>query len=422
MTDKIKVVWVCSFSNEEIRKHYSIKINPVLKWILQKRGKMPNFADDTAKWNTNAIKEFEKFTEVDLHIISPIRYLEKKEIRFQLNGIKYYFFREENSDLFSQLFYQTINKYNAKFFKNRKKIKKIIRGIEPKIVHVIGAENPYYATAMLDLDNNTTNIIQLQALLDRLVLVTNNPLQKKDFAYKGLIERSIINKADYVGTTVQVFKDYIKKEINPNAKFIDISIAMGNRINLAKEEKKYDFVYFAANINKAGDEAIKAFAIAQKKHPQITLNIIGGFDNDFKAKLDKIIHDNGIEKAVFFEGKLPTYNDVIRQIRQSKFALLPLKMDLVPSTVREAISNGLPVITTITENGTDTLNNKRESVLLSQQDDDMAMAENMIRLIENPDDAELIKNNAILTETENFNNSIAMQNWLVAYKKIVGSL
>ena len=102
---QIKVVWICAFSNPKVREHFTTKINPILRFILKKKGHPVNTSVDYGIWNSNAIKEFEKIKDIDLHIISPIRYLSKKEVRFDVNGIHYYFFRDENSNLISQLYY-----------------------------------------------------------------------------------------------------------------------------------------------------------------------------------------------------------------------------------------------------------------------------------------------------------------------------
>lgn len=416
---QVKVVWICSFSNPEVREHYTTKANPVLQFLLKIRGRSVDLSTDSAIWNSNAIKEFEKIKSVDLHVITPVRYLTEKEVRFEINGVHYYFFRDENSGVIRYIYYQLFKKFKTLFKKNRKHIRKLVKEVDPDIVHVIGAENPQYSLALLDVPSNIPSIIQLQALLDRLVGITKDEFEKKSFAYKGKLEREIIRKADFIGTIVPDFREYIKKEIKADAKFLDISLAMNNEINLSEEQKIYDFVYFAANISKAGDEALKSFAIAHQTHPEITLNIVGGFDKDFKELLDGIIKKYSLENAVFFEGKLPSHSDVISQIRKSKYALLPLKMDLVPNTIREAICNGLPVVTTKTVNGTTNLNKERESVLLTEQGDHIAMAQNMIALLENPSVAEAIRKNAVITEKEqNYNNHEQMLQWANAYLKI----
>ena len=417
--NKVKVVWICSFSNPKVRGHYTTKASPILCYLLKKIGRSIDIDSDSGIWNSNAINEFEKINNIDLHIISPIRNLTEKEVRFDINGVHYHFFKDENSGLIRYLYYQIVTKHKSRFLRNRKHIQFIINKIHPEVVHVIGAENPQYSLALLDIPNGIPTLIQLQALLIRLVGITTNSLEKKSFAYKGKLEIEIINKADFVCTTVSEFSDYIKKEIKPDAKFLEISLAMSSEINLTEEQKIYDFVYFAASISKAGDEALKSFAIAHQQHPAITLNIVGGYDEGFKKILDAIIKEFGLENAVFFEGRLPTHTDVISQIRKSKYALLPLKMDFVPNTIREAMCNGLPVVTTITENGTNNLNEERNSVLLSEQGDHIAMAKNMIMLLEDSSFAETLRGNAVITEKEqNNDNYEEMLRWADVYTKI----
>lgn len=417
--EKIRVVWICSFSNANVREHYKTKINPVLQYISKKIGRPIDVTSDSAIWNSNALREFEKISGIELHVVTPIRHLSEKEVRFEINGIKYYFFRDENSGLISFLFFQLFRKNKSQFIKNRRRVQKLIKIIQPELVHVIGAENPQYSLALIDIPKNIPTIIQLQALLDRLVNVTKDPFQKKNFAYKGRLEREIISKADFVATTIPEFKDYILKKIKPNTSFLDLTLAMSNEINLTEVEKRYDFVYFASSLSKAGDEALKSFTIAYQQYPEITLNFVGGYDDEFKKSLDEIIVQFGLEDAVFFEGRLPTHQDVLTQIKKSRYALLPLKMDFVPNTIREAICNGLPVVTTITENGTTNLNKARKSILLSEQGDHKAMAENMMLLLSNKSLAEELMRNAIVTEKEqNDDNYKLMLQWAAVYTEI----
>ena len=143
--------------------------------------------------------------------------------------------------------------------------------------------------------------------------------------------------------------------------------------------------------------------------------MVGGYTVDLKSMLDNRLKELGIEHSVTFEGKLATHEDVIRQIKKSRFALLPLKMDVIPGTVREAMANGLPVVTTITENGTPNLNKKRESVLLSAQGDYQAMATNMLKLVDDPEYAKTIQANAGLTASERTSNKLIIDKWVEAY-------
>lgn len=415
MDKKIKVVWICSFSNPEIRRYAKIKPKSIFERIAYKLLKI-NISDakDTAIWNSNAIEQFENFHNIDLHIICAYRRLIKKEIRFNLRGINYYFFREENSSFVNKIYKLIFTKNTSLYKKNRLLFSRLISEIQPDIVHVIGAENPYYSLALLDVPQTIPTIIQLQALLTRLVNITKDSIEKKAFKYKGDLEQLIIQKANYIGTTVPSFAEFIRNNIKKDAVILKTSLAMAQQIDLSQEEKEYDFVYYSANIQKAGDDAIEAFIIAFEKNNKITLDIIGQYEESFKEKLINRLKTVGAENSVKFEGLLPTHNDVIKQIRKSKYALLPLKMDIVPNTIHEAMGNGLPVVTTITD-GTPKLNNKRLSVLLSKQGDYKSMADNMLKLICSEELTISLRNNAAITESEYSNNYDRMLKWVEAY-------
>ena len=415
---KIRVAWICSFSNEKMRARLPFDSGGCFKGLYKLLGVTFGRDTDSAIWNTNAIEEMEKIDDVELHVICPVRGLAKEEVLYEGNGIHYYFFREQNSDIVRFVWHQLFSKYTSHYKKNRRVLSRFISEIQPDVVHVMGAENPYYSLSLLDVPSNIPTIIQLQALLTRLVNVTKVKEEKKSFYYKGLMEREIIKKADYIGTTLDDFKKFIIEEIKSDAQFLDISLAMAQKINLEPSEKQYDFVYFSANISKAGEEALESFILAHKKNPTITLDIVGGYDEAFRARLDARIKEYGLENCVTLEGRLPSHDDVIRQIRKARFALLPLKMDFVPNTLHEAMANGLPVVTTITD-GTPSLNEMKKCVLLSEQNDFQAMADNMMALLDNESLSNELRQNAAVYENERSNNRSIIAKWVEAYKNIV---
>lgn len=415
MEKKLKIVWVCAFSNMEVRRHYRTNVGFLMKIVNKLLKGKTSIAQDYGVWNTYGIAEMEKRDDVELHIVSPIRYLTERKIHFEINGVYYHYFRDENSTFFRQIWYQLFTKNRSLFKHNRAIAKQIINNISPDIMHVIGAENPYYSTVLLDVPKNIITIVQLQTLLNKAVRETTIPKEKKSFAYKSHIESMLFDKANYIGTNVTLFMDFIKKHINEKAEFLKLSLALTEPVDFSYDKKEFDFVYFAAGINKAVDVAIEAFAIAYKKNPTLTLDIVGGYTMELKSVLDARIKELGIDNAITFEGKLATHEDVIQQIKKSRFALLPLKMDVISGTVREAMANGLPVVTTITENGTPKLNEKRESVLLSAQGDYQAMADNMLKLVNDPEYAQTIQANAGLTASERMSNKLIIDKWVEAY-------
>lgn len=411
---KIKVVWICWFVNRKVHGTIDKRI-PLWRRILGRK-KTSLMVDEIARWNTNAISEFEKYDDVELHVICPYSNMKNSMEEFEKDNIHYHIFSNQMDSFITLLLIKCYRKFfcnEPAFSCNRKIIRQLIKDIKPDVIHVMGAENAFYSKAFLDIPDEIPSIIQLQTLLSDPEISKSYP----SLRYRIPSEIAILKKAIYIGTSVERYRQIIKDIINESATFLNISLALTEKPNMEAREIIYDFVYFAANINKAVDLVIEAFAIAHKKRPNITLDIIGGYDDVFKAVIDKRIVDLGITGNVRFEGRIPAYEDVINQVRKARFALLPLKTDIVSSTIREAMANGLPTVTTITS-GTPSLNKTMECVLLSDIGDHQAMANNMLRLLDDSTLAQKLSFNSISLTSERKSNSDITKEWIKAYRVI----
>ena len=76
--NKIEVVWICHFTNEAVQKY------------LKPRKKVTEFAP----WITLGIKEAEKRNDIELHIVSPHRWINGTK-EFKLNNVNYHFLTRE---------------------------------------------------------------------------------------------------------------------------------------------------------------------------------------------------------------------------------------------------------------------------------------------------------------------------------------
>ncbi len=409
---KIKIVWLCAFSNKSIRSHLSFS------WwywgnMLRRALGMKQHVD-YAVWDTNALAEMKHYTDkVELHVVVPHSGIAKIH-EFEDSGIFYHVFWHE-SDIITEKIKRKLNLRSEKSFpKNRKTIARLINKIQPDIVHVIGIENKFHSMSVLDIPKDIPVIAQLQTLVNDPRFKASCGVSEKEYAYNSEMEKRILMRADYIGTQVTRFREIIAKEIKPDAIFVDTSLALSEPVIQEEVKKEFDFVYFAADISKAADLAIEAFGVAYKDKPDITLDIIGGYSSELKSSLDHRISELGIGDNVTFEGKLTTHDDVMRQIRKSRFALLPLKIDLVSGTIRESMACGLPVVSTITP-ATPNLNKKRECVLLSEMGNHKAMAQNMLRLVENPEYANLLRENCLHTTNERITNKEIVEDYVSTY-------
>lgn len=441
MTKKIKVVWVCHLMNADIGKHLpqtlsigrriKLAFARVLLYLIPNskyslKSGLTKLCDKLSKpvptefaiWNTNGIKELKNRPEIELHIVAPLYWINRKGLYYEEEGVFYHFFRNQQGGLFFLIWrevYKIIKRKNYGTPVNRKRIANYIEQIKPDVIHLIGAENSQYAMSILDYGDNYPVLVQLQTLL-------NDPdIQTKTVTYKeGAVYESVVLKnAKYIGTIINKWRDIIKTQINPDSFILNTTLAVSETVSRNQRQTEYDFVYYSYNINKAADLAIEAFGLAHRKNPNLTLLVIGGYDEVFKKKLDERIAFYGIQDAVTFEGLLPTHEDVLEHSKKARFALLPTKYDITPCTIREAFSNGLPVVTTITS-GTPDLNNNAQRVLLSEVGDHQAMADNLIRLTESEMLVETLTQNGYkYMETCLTSNKQVADTWVEVYGAII---
>ena len=151
--EKIKVVWICHFSNQQTRSNLKLSSTRFFYRLIAKIiGKEPKNRDytDFAPWISILIEEFEKFEDVELHVISPQVGLKGISSQFNLNGVHYYFYNPDFT-----LFLSYLIKNVALWLKIQPSsfiVKRFLKKIKPDIINLIGAENYYHSCVVLDIE------------------------------------------------------------------------------------------------------------------------------------------------------------------------------------------------------------------------------------------------------------------------------
>lgn len=414
---KVRVVWLCHFSNSEVQSRLDLHHGWLLGMLKRmKHRKVSTNVPEFAVWVTNGIKEFEKFDEIELHVVSPYPYLNYNFQELTLNGIYYHFFKNEDDDALKLIYRKVFKPHFWKYCENRKRIVYLLNKIQPDVVHLIGAENPDYSLGFLDVSHDIVTIAQLQTLLIDPDVKNNNP-HFPMYQYRTEVEKRVIEHADYIGTTSSKFRTIIRDCVKSDAAFLNTGLALVESVVKDNVKKEFDFVYFAAGLSKAADLALEAFGIVYNQKQEVTLDVIGGCTPSFMQQLKCIVKKYDMADAVHFEGMLPTHDDVLRQIRKSRYALLPLRSDLVSGTIREAMSNGIPVLTTDTgELGTQKLNSTLQCALISEIGDHQALANNMKLLLNDGELAEMLRENAYKMRSAVRSNEDISRHYMITYK------
>ena len=389
MSNRIKVTLVCSFSNAKIREHLPLDNRKLYNFIRKCLGLPANSSGygDVAGWDTYMIEQLRKRDDIELTVISAHSGLKKLRCSFELDNVHYHFVKTEYATGLKHLIYSPAlwHKLNPM----HPIVRRIIKQSKPDIIALIGAENPHISGTVLGIEGIP--------LIVKCQTIYNNPDRSKHGTVdekNAYVERLIFNKLKYVSVTTKMHERLFRKM---NLVAYNFKWDLGNLLPDVKPmAKEYDFVNYAMGMSekKGFPDAIKALAIVKEKYPSVRLNLIGGCSKEYCEELNKLVDELGLKKNVEFTPFFEHQEDMFQHIQKARFALLPCTMDYVASTIRQAMHYRLPVICYETE-GTVTLNQDRECVMIAENGNSTDLADKMIQLLSDKDLENKLRENAM---------------------------
>lgn len=400
---KRRVVFLCHFSNSLVRDQLDLKNMP--------HGKK---YDDFAIWVSDYIQEFEKHNEFEFWIVAPHRNMRAKKQTFERNGIHYCFFKCDNGRIYSYL--------NAKFRLyektdyriNRKRIKTIIDSIQPNIIVLCGAENPYYSLGVLDIKEIPVYVI-LQTLLNdpkRIEMGVGTPYRRKS-------ELKVFSHARYFCTYGKNEMDVIRN-VNKKAVFLPTRFPSHRPIVNIPENKDYDFVFFARSVrkNKGIEDLLGALSIVKNTHKNVRLNIIGRLEDDYKESLEKVIQKMNISQNINFSGYYLQIKDTFENVAKASIVVIPGITAGLNSTVRESMLIGLPTIC-YESSASEEINKDKRCLITAKMEDVEDLARQMIFVLDHPEQAEDVALNGKEYAERVFSNEAIVNELLDNCQKII---
>jgi glycosyltransferase involved in cell wall biosynthesis len=316
MMNKLKVVWLCHVSNEEIQK----EIRPLKR--------VPEYAP----WITNLIPLFENDDSIELHIVAQHVWLPYSKY-FKKNGVHYHFVRT-GIPLIGRgwpHFFRADAMTN--YYMWKRKARKIINKIKPDIIHMHGAENQF-CTAITQFHDKYPVFITIQGFAHK------SSVQSKHSQNRIHGELQIIKLFKHFGYRTKTMGADIKG-INPEAVLHWHNYVIKLPTPVAAE-KNYDLVFFARlSKDKGIEDILKAVALIKKEKPDISLCVIGGGKTE---NLRELAAELGIEKNIYWAGFLPTQQDVHKVAASARISVLPTYHDIIPGTIIESMYLKLPVV------------------------------------------------------------------------------
>ncbi|MFZ1290151.1 MAG: glycosyltransferase [Melioribacteraceae bacterium] len=391
---KIKVVWICHFINKDLIELFN-----------------SNKISDMAPWINELIKIFSKSDLIKLYIVAP-NLITKKNQNFTFNNIEYHFFM-------SSFFFKNSKYFNLSiFWFSKRKVKKIIEKISPDLIHLHGAENAYYSSSILQFIKKYPILVTIQGFVFKtLPQKWPNELVRKR---RIRIERKILQSVSNFGIRA-IFMENELLKFNKFANFYWHNYPINvPHIDPSLEEfkKEYDCVFFARITKDKGiEDLLKAIAIAKKKKKDITLQVLGGANENYLSYLDKLCEELNIKSNVKFLGFLPQ-NELFREANKSKISILPTYNDIIPGTVIESMFLKIPVISYCVD-GLPDVNNNKENIILLKKGDINGLADKIIKLLNDDDLRQNYSDNAFEKAKEMFNNDKILPALINIYTDII---
>jgi glycosyltransferase involved in cell wall biosynthesis len=357
--DKLKVVWICHFSNEEISERLT----------LSKK------VDEFAPWIPSTLKGFEKRDDIEMHIIAPNYYLKKKN-HLCLRNINYYFIPVGIPFWHKPFPPRLPVDVLVNFYSFRKETKKIINKINPDIINLIGAENSYYSSAILDYKKSYPVIITIQGFISQFMIKKLSIRTR----HRAFIEKKILKDFKYFFGEKDS-KTYIS-EFNKDFFFYTGFFPVDEDLisEIPEEEKKYDCIFFGRLDKAKGiEDFIRIIAEIKKIKSDITGCILGYGDSELFKELAKSL---GCENNIEFVGFVKSQKELFKYVKKSKVFLVPPYFERLSSTIREAMFLKVPIVAYAT-GGIPYINETSENIFLVKTGDYKDMANKAVLLLNN---------------------------------------
>lgn len=409
----MKIVFLCHFSNSLIRNHLDLKEYAFTNLLLKLLCRSSIRYDDFAIWVSEYIREFENHKEYEFHIVAPHKGMKRKFQHFEINGIKYHFFKSDcffiKDVLKDKLHIQENNDYRL----NRNRIRRIIETIQPDIVLLCGAENPYYSLGVLDIKNIPIYVI-LQTLLNdskRIKMGVGN-------TYRRRVEHDIFKHADFFCTYNDMAVDYIKK-CNEYAQILPVRFPTHYPQVILPNKKVFDFVFFARIVtkNKGVEDLLHATSIIAISNPNVKLNIIGNVSKEYKKTLDEIIKTKNITNNIHFSGYYQNIEETYTNVVKAKITVVPGITEALNSTVRESMFMGQPTIC-YEAPSTLKINENKQCLFLAKMSNVDDLACKMLFALENEEQIKQIAQNGKEYADREFSNKAIVDKLLENCKLI----
>jgi glycosyltransferase involved in cell wall biosynthesis len=198
--------------------------------------------------------------------------------------------------------------------------------------------------------------------------------------YESTMGRCIVRRSDHVIAVSNAVAEHARRMGGHSTRVTVIPNGVDTSLFYPKPDRRSigPTVIFVGRLvtNKGPETLIRAAPTVLACHPQARFVLVG--DGPLRARLQKQVHQLGIEHAVQFLG---TRHDVPQLMREAALFVRPSSLEGMPLTVLEAMASALPVVATPV-GGTPQVLQDGVNGLLVPVDDSTELANAIVKLLD----------------------------------------
>ena len=204
----------------------------------------------------------------------------------------------------------------------------------------------------------------------------------------GFYNRSDLILSPSKSLANELIREGLKCSISVLQNSININLFKPTENLSAKEEAKKSFgvknrsICYMGRLSyeKSIDQIIRAFALINKKMPELNLMLIG--DGPERKNLEKLARDLKINDSVIFTGSLLYNGDLVQALQANELFVSASKSENMPLSVLEAMAVALPMVL-VREKGLAELIKENINGIFAKTDDPTDIAEKILSLLSN---------------------------------------
>lgn len=352
------------------------------------------FKTPDGKYYTPSIYNYDFFQRY-LNVFDKVRFVSKTKHVESIDVSKFLLVSREGLEIYELPWYQGLMGMLKNTFKLIARYRNAGEGCDCSIFRVAQIES--YLSYMLwkrkgrpyavEVVNDPATFTDMNRIFKEICCYILKHMVGKANGASYVTEYSLQNhypsKASKIGENEKYFESYYS-----SVEILEHEIRAPKKYDNSK--KTYELVHSSNSINgdnKGHTTLFKAFKIVIESGYSVKLNLIG--DGSFLPHLKEYATELGIRDKVNFIGRLHSRENVLETLSNFDLLVYPTHMEGLPRCLIEAMSVGLPCISTPIAGIPELLENK----YLFQPGDSEGFAKEIIRLISKPEELEIMSIN-----------------------------